>query len=127
VGSVLEGATKQFDLTGFAMLAPEWSKPPHYLLFVESDFAATAADFVEERLRASVHYDYCRRLGQLAPVEGIKVVQAADRYMHGCVALGQRLGNVKSAYLRREFGWRQLLTGIAASEPSASMETAHAG
>jgi hypothetical protein len=127
VGRILEDAARHFDLNGFTMLAPEWSSPPHYLLFVESDFAATVADFVEERLRASVHYDYCRRLGQLGPVAGIKVVQAADRYLRGCVALGQRPGNVKPANLRRELGWRQLLTGQAASEPLATVEAAHAG
>jgi hypothetical protein len=105
VGRALEAAKG----TGFAMVAPEWSSPPHYLLFVESDNPVALAAEVEQRLRASVHYDYCRRLGQLAPLEGVRVTQAAERYLLGCEALGQRVGNVKPAYLRRELDWRQRL------------------
>lgn len=102
------------DLGGFAMLAPEWGSPPRYVLFAEGD-VATAAALVETRLRASVHYDHCRRLGQLAPVVGVRVREGDARYLRGCERLGQRPGNVKPAVLRREFEWRRL------------METRHAG
>jgi len=108
VGRVLEEASSRFGLNGFALLAPEWNRPPRYVLFVESE-PNPIARFVEERLRASVHYDYCRKLGQLAPVEGVRVVQGSERYLRGCEALGQKPGNVKPAYLRKEFGWRARL------------------
>src|SRR5262249_29392120 len=98
-----------FDFRGFVMLAPEWSQPPHYVLFVESDAAPVVAEKVELGLRASVHYDYCRRLGQLGPVEGVRVSDAPARYLQRCITLGQRPGNVTPAYLRREFDWRAWL------------------
>ncbi len=115
VGRVLEEASARFGLEGFLMLAPEWSSPPRYVLFVEGELAPPAAAYVEERLRDSVHYDYCRRLGQLAPVVGVRVRHGEERYLRGCERLGQRPGNVKPAYLRRELEWRRML------------ETRHAG
>jgi hypothetical protein len=111
VGRVLEEAGASFNVRGFLMLAPEDTCPPRYTLFVESREAEAFAREVERRLRESFHYDYCRRLGQLNAVEGVPVVEGAARYLEGCESLGQRLGNVKPAYLRREFGWRRRLTG----------------
>jgi hypothetical protein len=109
VGRILEETSARWGWTGFAMLAPEWSQPPRYVLFAEPGAPADVAAEVERRLRASFHYDYCRRLGQLGPVEGVPVAQAGERYLRGCAALGQRVGAVKPAYLRREFGWRERL------------------
>jgi hypothetical protein len=114
VGRVLEEAGAGGP-TGFALLAPEWARPPRYLLFVESEEAGRLADEVERGLRASVHYDYCRRLGQLGPVEGVRVRAGAERYLRGCEALGQRAGNVKPACLRRELDWRGRLVESAPS------------
>jgi hypothetical protein len=111
VGPILEDASALFGLGGLLMLAPEWGRPPRYEFFVESGIAAPAATYVEKRLRQSVHYDYCRRLGQLDPVEGVSVTAGCERYVRGCERLGQRVGNVKPAYLRREFGWRDRLAG----------------
>jgi hypothetical protein len=120
---ILEEAAAHFAMEGFIMLAPEWGEPPHYLLFVASADGAAIAGFVEERLRASVHYQYCRRLGQLGPVEGVPVTEGSERYLHGCLALGQRAGNVKPAYLRRELEWRRWMAGE--SSPSLQAEIAH--
>jgi len=39
--------------------------------------ASAIADEVNG-LRSSVHYDYCRRLGQLGPLQGIAVRQATE-------------------------------------------------
>jgi hypothetical protein len=107
VGTVIEAAAARFGLAGFAMLAPEWDSPPRYLLFVDAGRTPEIASFVDERLRASVHYDYCRRLGQLGPVAGVRVPDAAARYLSAAAELGQRAGGVKPAYLRRELDWRE--------------------
>ncbi|HVR75512.1 MAG TPA: GH3 auxin-responsive promoter family protein [Planctomycetota bacterium] len=107
VESVLGAATRTYRLSGLAMLAPEWGAPPRYVLFVESRRAGLVARFVEERLRESYHYDYSRRLGQLEAVEGVEVSNGDAKYLRGCEDLGQRLGAVKPACLRREPGWRQ--------------------
>jgi hypothetical protein len=39
----------------------------------------------------------------------LHVAGAQEAYVRGCEALGQRIGDVKFAYLRREFGWRERL------------------
>jgi hypothetical protein len=108
VAQVLAEASAQGRWGGFAMLAPEWGQPPRYLLFAEMDVEAFAVE-VERRLRKGVHYDYCRRLGQLGPIEGVRVFRAGERYVRACEALGQKPGNIKTVSLRREFRWRQWL------------------
>ena len=125
VGRVLEKVLPEFRIDGFAMLATEWSQPPHYLLFVESDEASLIAERVEKLLRASVHYDYCRRLGQLGPVEGVCVVNAARRYLRRCVALGQRAGDVKPAALRCEFDWRKWLVCETSAQKPQEVTGSH--
>jgi hypothetical protein len=109
VGRVVEQVCQSFGHSGFALVAPEWSRPPRYLLFVENDAADELAAEVERQLCQSVHYGYCRRLGQLAPLLGVRVQDAQRRYLDGCASLGQRSGSVKPAYLRRELGWRERL------------------
>lgn len=111
VAPLLDEAAARFGLGGFVMLAPEWADPPRYVLLSDSDAAKAAADWLETRLRAAVHYGYCRRLGQLGPVEGIRIPGAADRYLRACAALGRRAGGVKPPGLCRELGWRRRLEG----------------
>jgi hypothetical protein len=109
VGRVLDEVAARRGLASFLMLAPEWSRPPRYLLFAETPDAPAIADEVETALRASVHYDYCRRLEQLGPLQGVAVRHATEGYLRGCEALGQRASTVKPACLRRELGWRERL------------------
>jgi hypothetical protein len=97
------------------MLAPEWGRPPRYLLLAEEGEVRERAARVEARLRESFHYDYCRRLGQLAPLEGVRITGAQRGYLRACERMGQRSGDVKHAWLRGEFGWR------------ARLEESHAG
>ncbi len=113
VGDIIEGVVQRFDVNGIAMLAPEWGQPPHYLLFVDSPQAPTIAAAVEDRLRTSFHYDYCRRLGQLGPTEGIYCQRGNEAYLGVRAAQGMRLGNVKPTYLRRELDWRKRLAAHA--------------
>jgi hypothetical protein len=115
VGRVLNDVLNRHGRNGFALLAPEWADPPRYLLFLEDLAPNGMARQVEQELRTSVHYDYCRRLGQLGPVEVVPVRNGFELYLRGCETLGQKAGNVKPACLRCEFGWRERL------------ETNHAG
>jgi len=117
VGTVLEETAARFGLQGFLMMAPEWGSPPRYLLFIEHGGASHAAAYVDERLRSAINYDYCRRVGQLGPILALRVAGAQEAYVRGCEALGQRIGDVKSAYLRREFGWRERLAGCQKMQP----------
>lgn len=109
VGSVLESAAGEGG-SGLLMLVPEWGSPPRYLLFTERAHGERLGEEVDRALRRSPHYDYCRRLGQLARVEVVVVEDGAERFLRGCIAEGQRAGDAKSSYLRCELGWREHLT-----------------
>lgn len=103
----------------FAMVAPEWGRPPAYVLFLEAgecgrpgaamaplhSVDAALAQALDAELCASPHYAYCRRLGQLGPVRVVRVREGSRRYLDRCVVLGQRAGDVKPAALHRQTGW----------------------
>jgi hypothetical protein len=112
VGAVLTAAlarTGADTRPAFAMMAPEWSSPPAYHLFLEweaPDAAlAEAAGAVEAALGESHSYRYARELGQLGPVRVVRVVAGARRYEARCVTLGQRAGDVKPVDLHHQAGW----------------------
>jgi hypothetical protein len=95
----------------FAMMAPEWgtSSAPSYRLFVETDapdvHLEEAARAIERALCEGYHYRYARELGQLGPVEAIRVSEGARHYESRCIALGQRAGDIKPTDLHRQAGW----------------------
>ena len=103
----------------FWLLAPARREdgPLSYALFVEPERGADlagVADEVDEELRASFHYDYCRRLGQLGPCRLFAVEPgsgARARYLRGRAELGQRLGDVKPAAVDASDRWAELLPG----------------
>ena len=66
---------------------------------------------LERRLAVNFHYEYCRKLGQLGPVEVAWVRNGGERYLEGCAARGQRLGDVKPAVLDKRGGWDAWLVG----------------
>lgn len=118
VRQALLQATEETGLgPAFAMLAFDGGPPPAYVLYLE---AADADDgqlrrtgaLVEERLRDNFHYAYCRDLGQLAALRVFRIAgQAGEAYLEGCVAQGQRLGDVKPRALHRQSGWTERFSG----------------
>ena len=119
----------------FAMLAPEWTNPPAYHLYVESEASGerleALARRVEDLLSEGFAYRYARELGQLGPVRVARVRGASRRYEMRCLSLGQRAGSVKPVDLHPEPGWGEWLAdsaieahGVAshdrAGEPAAS-------
>lgn len=121
VMSVLEKCAFQ---TVFWMVAPEWTQEerPHYTLFLQID-AQTQIDTqiledvvgeIEEALQASYHYEYARRLGQLARCRLFVIDSASDAshtYLSVCTRLGQRLGDVKPTALHPYQGWSRQFAG----------------
>jgi hypothetical protein len=91
-------------LATFAMLACEENA---YVLFIESNaddaslIAATHA--LDETLRENIHYDYCRRLGQLGPLRVFRITRNASTTF--LANSGQRLGDVKLTTLDPRDGW----------------------
>jgi hypothetical protein len=106
---------------GFAMLAPDNRTDGfRYTLYVEiaEDHAPGDLDDLrrelDRELRAGFHYDYCRKLGQLAATDVMAVGPgAAEIYIRACAAGGQKLGNIKPASLHKDTGWRGRFEPIA--------------
>ncbi|HJL01866.1 MAG TPA: GH3 auxin-responsive promoter family protein [Polyangiaceae bacterium LLY-WYZ-15_(1-7)] len=106
----LERATAKTGIVPrFALLAPSDDAPPRYRLYLEAvgDGAACArfGRALEAQLEESHHYAYCRRLGQLAPLEVRRVKDGAATYLRVQQARGQRAGDVKLTCLDPRGGW----------------------
>ena len=117
VQRVLDDAFAEQDLDPvFAMLAPNNREPPGYTLFLETvapdSVLRELARLVEARLRDNYHYDYCRKLSQLAPLRLFRVTgDAQDTYLDRCVASGQRAGDVKPTALHAATDWATHFNG----------------
>lgn len=110
-------------VAAFSLLAcaPELT-PPRYVLYVESaasdDTLRAAAAVVEDALCANFHYAYCRKLGQLGAVTVFRIAgNGARAYVDGCVARGQRAGDVKPALLSRHGDWAAHFAGAWLDKP----------
>lgn len=121
---VVEVLKKHALKTAFWMIAPEWSHEdrPCYTLFIQLDAHALADEHqlesvareVDEALQASYHYEYARRLGQLAGCRLFTIAPDSDAfhtYLTVCTGLGQRLGDVKPTALHRYQQWSQQFAG----------------
>lgn len=97
----------------FAMVAPCDRGIPGYILFLESGHCETdLATRLDEKLRANPHYEYCRRLGQLAEPRVFMIPQGArEAYLRHCEVLGQRAGSVKMIALHKQGGWDEVFRG----------------
>ncbi len=101
-------------IPAFAMLAPDPDSASfRYSLYVELPPDQQArpdelAQALDQELCQNFHYAYCRRLGQLAAPEVIRLAGGASQvYLQACQCRGQRLGNIKPAKLHKATDWRQ--------------------
>lgn len=89
----------------FAMIACDGDA---YVLYIESDASdaelSSATSVMETALREALHYDHCRRLGQLRPLRFLRVRGGAASYLRARSAT-QNLGDIKIPALDREQGW----------------------
>jgi hypothetical protein len=110
VANVLENVFEAHHISPvFAMLAPE-NNDNHfrYVLYLENDDCGkNLATDLDKALRENFHYDYCRKLGQLAEAQVIHVTRGAKSYLYACQARGQKLGNIKPSMLQKNIGWRE--------------------
>jgi hypothetical protein len=95
----------------FAMVAPEMSEPPRYVVFVEGAQSPQilAAD-LEQRFCEAMHYRYARELGQLGPVHAVAVQGGEQRYLAEQRRRGVRLGDVKPSGFDPRPGWVEVFT-----------------
>ena len=99
--------------TGFeprlAMLAPERdaSSRWRYTLFAEGIAPPGLAESLEAHLEKNPHYAWCRRLGQLAPLECFCIERGAERIFSAVLAAeGRKLGDIKPQALSLRTDWR---------------------
>lgn len=92
----------------FYMLAP---RKDRYVLYIKSDKLPSGKE-VDEALRESFHYDYCRRLGQLKELKIFVLTgDPKKEYADGCLAAGQKLGDIKPAWLSSREDWDKFFRG----------------
>jgi hypothetical protein len=94
----------------FTMLACEERS---YTLFIESDATdaqlLSAAEALDASLRENIHYDYCRRLGQLEALSLFRIARnGATTFL---TSSGRRLGDVKLSALDPGSGWSSRFEG----------------
>jgi GH3 auxin-responsive promoter len=108
----------------FWMMAPEWptGARPFYTLFIQfhagtmisEEQLRDLAHEIDGAMQESYHYEYARRLGQLAGCRLFVIAPESDAF-HTCLAvctsLGQRLGDIKPTALHAYKGWSQRFTG----------------
>lgn len=105
----------------FWMLAPHQTQntAARYVLYLqipthEEKCLPVLTTELEAALRRNFHYDYCRRLGQLKTCAIFLIsseTKVYEDYLSHCVALGQRLGNIKPTALHPADGWEQVFAG----------------
>lgn len=86
-----------------------------YRLFVElaapADLAPLAATLDAALQADNPHYRHCRALGQLAPLQAVRLPgppgRAAQEWLRAQVARGRRPGDVKPAVLDASTGWEE--------------------
>jgi hypothetical protein len=110
VGKAFSQMRKRGLLVGrFSMLTPATTRR-HYVLF--TDDPAADPGRLDELLRDNPHYDYCRRVGQLGPIQLFEVSSYAEEdYIRRCQERGQRAGAVKVTPLDAKSGWEEVFSG----------------
>lgn len=89
----------------FYMFAPEEDR---YVLYISDNISEN----IDKALRENFHYDYCRKLGQLEELKIFKLNgNPYEEYIKGCVANGQKLGDIKSSALSLHGGWDKIFKG----------------
>jgi len=102
----------------FWLLAPEkiTDGPYRYILFIElpqkvgEESLEQLGEATDKVLRENYHYDYARRLGQLASI-GVFLIKpdnngSSDKlFLETCYRLGQQLGAIKLTRLHRYEDW----------------------
>jgi len=121
VAGVLDDLMSAHQLSPrFAMLAPNDSGDSfNYTLYLELGFnqrdginTNSFAVSLDQKLRQNFHYDYCRKLGQIAAPDVFLIDQGArEAYLYACGEQGQRLGDIKPSSLQKTVGWDKYFSG----------------
>ncbi len=93
----------------FALLAPQTTEPPRYVLYVESaaddEALSRFGAALEAQLGEGHHYRYARDLGQLGPLVVHRVTRGWARFERQLVSEGARAGDIKPTGLDTRDCW----------------------
>ncbi|KAB3530512.1 GH3 family domain-containing protein [Alkaliphilus serpentinus] len=105
---VREVVEEQSPKATFYMVAPQGD---YYVLYIKAHQLPSASK-IDEELRKSFHYDYCRKLGQLKELKVFALTGDPQKeYIEGCLKAGQRLGDIKPTYLSTREDWPNFFQG----------------
>lgn len=94
----------------FVLVAPSL-EPARYVAYVEGldprEAEVFAAD-LDRKLSTSFHYRYARDLGQLGPVEAVRVDGGRARFERALVERGARAGDLKPTHLDAGLFWSEV-------------------
>lgn len=83
----------------------------YYVLYIKADKLPSSSQ-IDEGLRESFHYDYCRKLGQLKELKLFVLTgDPKKEYIEGCLSAGQKLGDIKPTYLSTREDWHRFFQG----------------
>jgi hypothetical protein len=103
----VSGIIRDIAGDGFSLLVPEEAG---YTLYSNSDIDA---DEFERRLAENPQYEWAVQIGQLRPVQVVRVSDdAAATYLEVRRSRGQRLGDIKPAALDAWPGWHEAFASI---------------
>jgi hypothetical protein len=125
VASAIEYGQRVVERTfDFVLVAPVAGDPPGYCLYAEvgdDSMLDRLCRAVERRLCDNHGYRYARALGQLAPLNAVRVRDGAARYILARARTGQRAGDIKPAHLDTRLDWSAVF-GPSAEEISSRIE-----
>ena len=127
VRAVLSRAFSAHRITpGFSLVVPVEGQPPHYLLILQGsgltgkkELALSLASAVQAGLEENPYYRHAIQLRQLSRLE-VCILDPSHTcgklvYERGCLARGQKVGNIKPTALDCRTGWLQDFSPIVAS------------
>ncbi|MBI2824417.1 MAG: GH3 auxin-responsive promoter family protein [Planctomycetia bacterium] len=119
----------------FSLIVPVIDRPPRYRLYVQprrgaeigDEAAVGIAAQVEGGLSENPYYRHAVGIGQLAPLEVRWLDPAGEpayvAYERGCVARGQKPGDIKPTALDAQLGWEDVFLPLEVDGPLARRET----
>nr|MBP3598409.1 GH3 auxin-responsive promoter family protein [Eubacterium sp.] len=98
----VRGVCEKLGITEeFCLLAPEGKR---YCLYTTAE--GIADKVLDDELRESYHYNYCRQLGQLKLAKVVPVCGEPQKvYIQRHAEDGMRVGDIKPAYLTKKTDW----------------------
>ena len=94
-------------------MIPVKGSPPRYHFYIQGlVLTASLQEDLQAGLEENPHYRYACGLGQLGPVEICQLPDDVEEgwqlYERGCLAHGQKLGNIKPVTLDPRLGWEKI-------------------